>query len=125
MTNTKKMTKRDYFNILRSTYPVDAENYAEVIAFIDKELGLLERKNSAPKKPTATQIGNEALKDALLESMVENTYYTVADLIKNIPCCEGLSTSKVSSLVNAMVKKELLTKTTDKRRSYFSIKVAD
>ena len=48
----KKMTKRDYFAILRESYPATADNYDEVVAFIDHELELLSKKNSSEKKPT-------------------------------------------------------------------------
>ena len=51
MANTKKMTKKDYFAILKATYPTTADNYDEVIKFIDHEMELLEKKNSADKKP--------------------------------------------------------------------------
>ena len=91
MTNSKKMTKRDYFTILRASYPETASNYDDVIAFIDHELELLAKKNSAEKKPTAVQVANEGIKSAIIEGMEPNRLYTITELIKEIPECADMT----------------------------------
>ena len=121
MTTTKKMTKRDYFNILRKSYPVTAENYNDVIAFIDHEIELLERKNSAEKKPTATQKANADLKTAILESMVKDRNYTITEMIKEFPALSELTNQKVSAMVRQLVEANLIEKIEDKRKSYFRL----
>lgn len=121
MTTTKKMTKRDYFNILRKSYPVTAENYNDVIAFIDHEIELLERKNSAEKKPTATQKANADLKAAILESMVKDRNYTITEMIKEFPALSELTNQKVSAMVRQLVEANLIEKIEDKRKSYFRL----
>ena len=114
-----KMTKREKYEALRALPEVQAN--AVLVEFIDHELELLSRKNVSNKKPTATQIGNEALKGEILAAMEETHLYTVSEMIKAFACCEGLSTPKVSALVNQMVEANVLDKVIDKRRSYFRI----
>lgn len=121
MTTTKKMTKKDYFNILRKSYPATAENYKDVIAFIDHEIELLERKNSAEKKPTATQKANTELKAAIVESMVRNRNYTITEMIKEFPALSELTNQKVSAMVRQLVEANLIEKIEDKRKSYFRL----
>lgn len=121
MANVKKMTKKDYFAILRATYPASADNYDEVIAFIDHEVELLNRKNSAEKKPTAQQTANESIKTAIAEGMEPNRLYTVTEIQKEIAECAELSNQRVSALLRQMKEDGIVTRTEDKRKAYFSI----
>lgn len=89
--------------------------------FIQHELELLAKKNSGEKKPTATQVANEALKTAMVDGMEANRLYTVTEMIKEIPALAGLTNQKVSPLANQLVDEGKLVKTTEKRRSYFSL----
>ena len=54
MMNEKKITKREKFAMLKAI-PAVAEN-AMLVEFIDHEMELLAKKNSADKKPTAQQV---------------------------------------------------------------------
>ena len=117
----KKMTKKDYFAILRAAYPQTADNYDEVIAFIDHEVDLLNRKNSGEKKPTAQQTANEGIKNAILAGMTPNRLYTITEIQKEIPECAEMSNQKVSALVRQLKDAGLVVKTEDKRKSYFSL----
>ena len=121
MANTKKMTKRDYFTILRASYPETADNYNEVIAFIDHELELLAKKNSAEKKPTAQQALNEGIKTAIAEGMSPNRLYTVTEIQKEIPECADLSNQRISALLRQMKDDKIIVRTEDKRKAYFSL----
>ena len=112
-----KMTKRDYFTTLRNIPAVSAD--AELTAFIDRELELLAKKNSADKKPSATQTANLVTKDAIYAGMEPNRLYLVSELIKNIPALYDASTPKASALVNQMVAEGRVTKSQEKGRSYF------
>lgn len=113
--SVRKPTKKQMFEGLRTVPGLTDEQ----VAFIDHELELLAKKNSGEKKPTATQVANEALKTAIYEGMEANRLYTVTEVIKEIPAVAGLTNQKVSPLMNQMVDAGLLTKTTEKRRSYF------
>lgn len=113
--SVRKPTKKQMYEGLRAVPGLSDEQ----VAFIDHELELLAKKNSGEKKPTATQVANEALKTAIYEGMEANRLYTVTEVIKEIPAVAGLTNQKVSPLMNQMVDAGLLTKTTEKRRSYF------
>ena len=117
----KKLTKKDYFAILRASYPETAGNYAEVIAFIDHEVDLLNRKNSGEKKPTAQQAANEAVKVAIAEGMTPNRLYTVTEIQKEIPECAEMSNQRISALLRQMKEDKIIVRTEDKRKAYFSL----
>ena len=116
MANTTKMTKRDYFTAIMEKYPLtDAEK-----AFVEHELELLAKKNSADKKPTAQQVANDGIKQAILDGMTPNRLYTVTEIQKEIPECAELSNQRVSALLRQMIGAEIV-RTEDKRKAYFSL----
>jgi hypothetical protein len=120
--STKKLTKRDHFNTLLSISAV-AENPV-LVEFINHELELLAKKNTSEKKPTATQQANAKLMEDILDTMENNTLYTISDMIKNFPACEGLSTSKVSAVVRLLKDDGKVERIEDKRKAYFK-RIAD
>ena len=124
MTTNKKMTKRDFFNILKKSYPTDRENYNEVIAFIDHEIELLEKKNSAEKKPTAQQSENNGIKEAIVNGMAPQRNYTITDLIKEVPECSELTNQRVSALIRQLIADGKVERFEEKRKAYFR-KVGD
>ena len=116
MANTKKMTKADYFNQIKANYALSADE----VAFIDHELELLAKKNSAEKKPTAVQVANEGIKDAILDAMESGKKYTITDLMKCVDACAELSNQRVSALVRQLVTDGSVERTEEKRKAYFS-----
>jgi hypothetical protein len=116
MTNTKKPTKRDYYNALLSKYPLTDDEKA----FINHEIELLDKKNSTEKKPSATAVANDKLKATILAEMTVNKAYTCSDIIKTVGECSELSTPKVSYLMNALADEHKVVKTTDKKKTYFT-----
>ena len=117
MANKTKMTKRDYFTAILKNYPLtDAEK-----AFIEHELELLAKKNSAEKKPTAQQTANEGIKTAIANGMTANRLYTVTEIQKEIPECADLSNQRVSALLRQMKDDGIVVRTEDKRKAYFSL----
>lgn len=117
MATTKKMTKREMFEQIKSKYALTSEE----VKFIDHELELLVKKNSTEKKPTAVQVANEGIKSAILEGMEVGTLYTITDMQKNFPELADLSNQKVSALVRQLIADGKVVKTEDKRKSYFSL----
>lgn len=114
MTN-KKMTKREMFEQIKANYNLtDAE-----VAFIDHELELLSKKNSAEKKPTAQQVANEGLKSVILNVLTENGgLMTITDIQKSCAELSELSNQRVSALVRQMVG-VTVERVEDKRKAYF------
>lgn len=117
MTTNKKMTKRDYFNALLTI--ADVQSTPALVEFIEHELELLEKKNSVDKKPTATQVANISIKDAIYEGMEDDRQYTITELIKEIDECAELTNQRVSALVRQMIADGRIERTEDKRKSYF------
>ena len=113
------MTKRDYFNTLLNM--ADVKSNPKLVEFIEHELELLDRKNSADKKPTAQQTANEGIKNAILDNMVEGARYTITDLIKSVPECADLTNQRVSALMRQLIEAKLVVRIEDKRKAYFSL----
>lgn len=116
MANVKKMTKREMFEMIKANHNLSADE----IAFIDHELELLAKKNSAEKKPTAVQVANEGIKADILDGMEIGKKYTITDLMKEIPACAELSNQRVSALVRQLVTDGTVERTEEKRKAYFS-----
>ena len=115
-TTNKKPTKRDYFTALLAIPAVQDD--PKMVEFIEHELDLLNRKNSADKKPTAQQVANESIKADILAKMVPNQLYTATEVQK---LCGIESNQKASALLTQLKNAGLVVKTEDKRKSYFSI----
>lgn len=115
MSNAKKMTKREMFEMIKANHNLSADE----IAFIDHELELLAKKNSAEKKPTAVQVANEGIKANILDGMEIGKKYTITDLMKEIPACAELSNQRVSALVRQLVTDGAVERTEEKRKAYF------
>ena len=65
---SNKITKREMFTRMLAITDVQAN--AEMVAFINHEIELLDRKNSA-KKSTPQQAENEKIKEKILEILTE------------------------------------------------------
>lgn len=120
-TVAERMTKRDYFNLLAETFPTDHPKADAVQEFIAHELELLERKNSAVKKPTATQVANASIKDDIVAYMEPGTWYTASDLLKLVPSLDGYQVQKSSALARQLVLEGKLVKGEDKRKPVFAL----
>ena len=131
MAKITKITKADRFTALRAhlqanpgmkfSTPKGDISAEDMAIFLEHELELLSKKNSADKKPTAQQTANEAVKTAILDSLEDGKVYTITDIIKTVPECADMTNQKVSALVRQLVDADLMVKTVDKRKSYFSI----
>ena len=119
-TTNKKMTKREMFELIKGKYPLTAEE----VAFIDHEIELLTKKNSADKKPTAQQEANATIKSAI-QTVMEvnpNQLFTVSELMKKVPGLpEDMTNQRMSALVRQMVEAGLVKRTEEKRKAYFSL----
>lgn len=78
------------------------------------------KKNSAERKPTATQTANEGYKVAILDAMESGKSYTVTDLMKSVDAIADLSNQRVSAIVRQMVESGSVTREEIKRKAYFT-----
>ena len=91
---------------------------------IDKVIALkasVDKKNASPKKLTAQQEKNEALKAEILDFLGEHEGegFTVTDLIKSVPALEGDSNQHVSALLRQLCQANAVDRYSEKRRTYF------
>ena len=111
------------YNMMKEVIaPMEVENKAEMLAFIEKEIGLLERKSSK-STPTKTQKENEVLKAEILAEFEQiNRPVTVSEfqsLTRFAP--PEFSNQKISAMLNQLAKTGKVVKTTEKKKSYFSV----
>jgi hypothetical protein len=110
MTNSKALA----FVLGMEGIPSDVrEKLVNIKASIDK-------KNSAERKPTATQTENIGLKSAILVGMASGKAYTIGDLMKEIPALADLTNQRVSALVRQLKDEGLVTREEIKRKAYFT-----
>lgn len=111
------MTKRENFNALRTL----ALGNDELVAFIDHELELLDKKNKAPKKPTDKQLMNEKIKDTILDNVLVGEPMTATEIAHALGDYYGeLSTQRVSAIISQLIEDNSLVRTVVKRKAYFS-----
>lgn len=113
---TKKITKREKFEMLMTI--AEVKENPILSEFIERELELLAKKNSAEKKPTAQQAENEAIKETILENLT--SCMTISEMQKTIPDLAEYSNQKISALMRQLILEGLVKKVEDKRKSYFS-----
>lgn len=103
----KKMTYVDALNVALTM--VDGE-VAEKLTALKAQI---EKKNSAERKPTKTQVANDALKADIVDALTDNM--TASDVAEKF----AISNQKASALLTALVKDGLVERTVDKRKAYF------
>ena len=91
---------------------------AEVREKIEKMKVQFEKKNSAEKKPTATQIANEGVKATILEALGDKSM-TITDLQKSNVDLAELSNQKISALLKQMIADGSVIREEIKRKAFF------
>ena len=79
------------------------------------------RNSSKSSKPTKAQTENEGLKEKIIAEMVEGEKYTISDMQKKLDCCLELSNQKVLALVLQLKTANLVTRTEEKGKAYYSL----
>ena len=110
-------TKREYFNELKTIVSGD-EN---LVAFIDHEIELLDKKNTAPRKPTEKQMENEKIKDYILAHL--DHAMTVSEMLKGFltDYPTELSNQRVTAIIKQLVEDNSIVRTVENRKAYFSV----
>lgn len=125
----KKITKAQMFTFIKSIMDtLEVEQFGDgsitdemVDDFLTHELDLLAKK-SASKKPTKKNEENEVLKTKIVEVLgtFENGA-TVSEILATGGDFTGMSNQKISALVRQLVLDGTVVKTTDKKKSIFSV----
>ena len=112
------MTKREMFVEIRNAVSANEE----MVAFINHEIELLDRKSSSPKKPTKTQIENDGFKAEIVAYLASaDTSKNIKELQAEIPSISDLSNQRITHLLTDLVKAEKVSKNYVKKTPYFSI----
>jgi len=110
------MTKKEMFVAIRK---VVADN-ADMVAFIDHELELLDKKRSATRKPTQKQVENLAFKELIYDALVEaGEAITMKDIFDAVPNIKGLSTQRVTHILTALIKEGKVEREIIKKVRYY------
>lgn len=123
-TSSSKFTKRDLFtsllDLVKTTNP---ENADRLIAGLENELALLDRKASTPRKPTATQIENESLRAELLNFLAAtDALKSIKEIQEECPTFAELSNQRMSHLLTALINDGKIEKQYVKKTPYYCVK---
>ena len=111
-----KITKKEMFAMIKA----QVKDNAEMVAFIDHEIELLDKKASN-KKATKTQEANVGIKSTILAVLEGAKPMTVTEMQGASAELGELSNQKVSALVRQLVEAGKVVKTIDKKVSRFSL----
>ena len=112
-----KMTKKDYFNQLLAIKEVLANE--DLVGFINHEIELLAKK-SGKSGQTKTQKENEVILKTIVECLAtDRTPMTITELQGAYTELANFSNQKLSALMKKLVDNGTVTKTIDKKKSYF------
>lgn len=117
-----KITKREVINAMLADVAISGN--ATYVAYLENELALIEKK-AANKKSTKTQEENKGIKSVILDTLASIGSGTITDIQNANSDLAGLSNQKVSALIRQLVESGKVVKTTDKKKSIFSVAVAD
>ena len=118
----KKMTKKDWFAVLANVVEAsEMKNKTEALAFIAHEVELLEKK-SAKSGTTKTQKENVVIMEAIKTALAEvGKAVTISELQAENTTMAEYSNQKLSALLRKLVESGEVVKTTEKKKSYFSL----
>ena len=111
-----KKTKREFFGEIRE---IVKEN-TELVAFIDHELELLNKKTSA--KSTKVNTEQVELMEKIVNALNEiGRSVTISELQKENAEMAEYSNQKLSAMLKKLVDNKQVTKMIDKKKSYFMV----
>ena len=113
-----KITKREVIGMMMKEEVIKAN--PTYVAYLENELALLDKK-AQNKKATKTQEQNVGIKATILEVLATIGSGTVTDIQNGNEELSALSNQKVSALVRQLVESGEVVKTTDKKKSIFSL----
>lgn len=113
-----KITKREVIGMMMNEVVIKAN--PTYVAYLENELALLDKK-AQNKKATKTQEQNVGIKALILDVLATIGSGTVTDIQNGNEELSALSNQKVSALVRQLVESGEVVKTTDKKKSIFSL----
>lgn len=117
----EKITIRSRFEEVKAV--LLATGHEDLAQFIDGRIEQTVKKNTAPRKPTAKQLENDAFKADILAWMDADTHYTAADVQNGVPSlvAAGASVNRVSALLTQLKDEGAVAVTVEKRKNFYSL----
>ena len=116
----EKMTNAKALGYVITTF--GAELPADVKEKLEKMKAQVEKKNSAERKPTATQKENVGFKSAIVEYLGTcDKSQTIGEIIKGCAEVSDLTNQRVSAIVRQLKDEGVVTREEIKRKAYFSL----
>lgn len=117
------MTKKEMFamaiNVIAET---NAPEKDALIAGLEHEIELLNKKSSSVRKPTKTQIENEGFKAEIMAYLAEaDMPKAIKELQSEIPSLAELTNQRITHLLTDLVKGGSVAKEYVKKTPYFAI----
>jgi hypothetical protein len=122
----KKVTKKENFATVRSIIEAaDVENKAEILAFIDHEVELLNKKTSSGKA-TKAQEQNIELMEIVINALANGGKMSVAEVMAMVDdefTAKGViaSNQKVTALLTKLLNDGKVIHTVDKKKAFFEL----
>ena len=113
-----KITKREVIGMMMNEEVVKAN--PTYVAYLENELALLDKK-AQNKKATKAQEQNKGIKATILKVLATIGSGTVTDIQNGNEELSALSNQKVSALIRQLVESGEVVRTTDKKKSIFSL----
>ena len=116
---SKKMTIAETFAEIVATYDLSDEHKAFLLERADKA----SRKSNGERKPTAKQLHNAEIAEAVYAEMEPNRSYTVSEMMKVLTAfnsIDGVSASYCNAIVKKLKDSGRVTRTEVKGRAYFT-----
>ena len=111
-----KKTKREFFGEIKEI----VKGNAELVAFIDHELELLDKKTNA--KSTKVNTEQVELMAKIVDALNEiGRSVTISEVQKENAEMAEYSNQKLSAMLKKLVDNKQVTKMIDKKRSYFMV----
>lgn len=125
MTKTTYTTTRvEMFNaVIDIVNASENPNKAELVERLNHEIELISKKSTSKVNAEKAKI-NESLTELIKNTLADGKARTVSEIQMTCPelsLANGISNSKVTSLLGAMVKAGIAVRAMDKKKSYYSL----
>ena len=94
-----RTTKRDMYVEIAEVLE-GIEGTEDLVAFVDHQVELIDKRKSAPRKPTSAQLANEALKAEMVDTIEAHPEGLTATEVGN---AHGVTVQKASQLLRQLV----------------------
>lgn len=115
-----KMTKRDYFEMLKGFVPADAERATELVEFIDKQIEQLDAKATKARERAAERKAEGDELRAMVAAAVTDEFQTIDQIMTAMELDDpDVTRAKITARLGQLVKAGEVMKvamTVDKRR---------